>query len=59
MNPASAPVLGRRCASSAALFVISGYTMGTKSFDVIVFGYYDGGTLMYAGRDAGWRASRR
>jgi DNA ligase D-like protein (predicted ligase) len=31
-------------------FVIAGYTVAPKSFDAIVFGYYDGGKLMYAGR---------
>jgi ATP-dependent DNA ligase len=31
-------------------FVIGGYTLGSNGFDVIVFGYYDGGQLIYAGR---------
>jgi bifunctional non-homologous end joining protein LigD len=31
-------------------FVIAGYTPACRSFDAIVFGYYDGGKLMYAGR---------
>jgi bifunctional non-homologous end joining protein LigD len=31
-------------------FVIAGYTLGLKNFDAVVFGYYDGGKLMYAGR---------
>jgi DNA ligase D-like protein (predicted ligase) len=31
-------------------FVIAGYTLGARSFDAIIFGYYDGGKLMYAGR---------
>jgi bifunctional non-homologous end joining protein LigD len=31
-------------------FVIGGYTPSAKNFDTIVFGYYDGGKLMYAGR---------
>jgi ATP-dependent DNA ligase len=31
-------------------FVIGGYTLGAKNFDAIVFGYYDGGKLVYAGR---------
>lgn len=31
-------------------FVIGGYTAGTRNFDAIVFGYYDGTKLMYAGR---------
>jgi bifunctional non-homologous end joining protein LigD len=30
--------------------VIAGYTVGARNFDAIVFGYYDGGRLMYAGR---------
>jgi ATP-dependent DNA ligase len=33
--------------------VIGGYTLGAKNFDAIVFGYYDGGKLMYAGRTRG------
>jgi DNA ligase D-like protein (predicted ligase) len=31
-------------------FVIAGYTLGPKSFDAIIFGYYDGENLVYAGR---------
>jgi bifunctional non-homologous end joining protein LigD len=31
-------------------FVIGGYTVGGASFDAMVFGYYEGGSLMYAGR---------
>jgi ATP-dependent DNA ligase len=31
-------------------FVIGGYTRGTKSFDALVFGYYDGDTLIYVAR---------
>ena len=31
-------------------FVIGGYTAATRNFDAIVFGYYDGGKLIYAGR---------
>jgi bifunctional non-homologous end joining protein LigD len=31
-------------------FVIGGYTVSAKNFDTIVFGYYDGERLMYAGR---------
>jgi bifunctional non-homologous end joining protein LigD len=30
--------------------VIAGYTVGTRNFDAIIFGYYAGGTLLYAGR---------
>jgi DNA ligase D-like protein (predicted ligase) len=30
--------------------VIGGYTVGAKTFDALVFGYYDGDRLMYAGR---------
>ena len=30
--------------------VIAGHTVCARSFDAIVFGYYDGGKLMYAGR---------
>jgi ATP-dependent DNA ligase len=31
-------------------FVIGGYTVGTSTFDALVFGYYDGDRLMYAAR---------
>jgi DNA ligase D-like protein (predicted ligase) len=31
-------------------FVIGGYTFGGKSFDALVFGYYEGGKLIYAAR---------
>jgi DNA ligase D-like protein (predicted ligase) len=31
-------------------FVTAGYTPASRNFDTIVFGYYDGGRLMYAGR---------
>ena len=31
-------------------FVISGYTLGTKTFDAVIFGYYQDGRLLYAGR---------
>ena len=31
-------------------FVISGYTPSPKSFDAVIFGYYDGSDLMYAAR---------
>jgi ATP-dependent DNA ligase len=31
-------------------FVIGGYTLASRSFDAIVFGYYADGQLMYAGR---------
>jgi DNA ligase D-like protein (predicted ligase) len=31
-------------------FVIGGYTIGGATFDAVVFGYYDRGNLMYAGR---------
>jgi bifunctional non-homologous end joining protein LigD len=31
-------------------FVIAGYTPSPKNFDSIIFGYYDSGKLMYAGR---------
>ena len=36
---------------SAPLFGgIGGYTVGANTFDALVFGYYDGDRLMYAGR---------
>jgi hypothetical protein len=31
-------------------FVIGGYTIGGKTFDALVFGYYEGGGLVYAAR---------
>ena len=31
-------------------FVIAGYTIGTKTFDAVVIGYYDGDRLIYAAR---------
>jgi bifunctional non-homologous end joining protein LigD len=31
-------------------FVIGGYTAGTRTFDALVFGYYEGRKLIYAGR---------
>ena len=31
-------------------FVIGGYTPGTSSFDALIFGYYEGDRLLYAGR---------
>jgi bifunctional non-homologous end joining protein LigD len=34
----------------AQAFVIGGYTRGAKTLDTVVFGYYAGGKLMYAGR---------
>jgi ATP-dependent DNA ligase len=31
-------------------FVIGGYTSGPNNFDAIIFGYYEDGRLLYAGR---------
>ena len=31
-------------------FVIGGYTFGTKTFDALIFGYYEGDRLIYAAR---------
>jgi ATP-dependent DNA ligase len=31
-------------------FVIGGYTVGTKTFDALIFGYYEGDRLIYAAR---------
>jgi len=31
-------------------FVIGGYTVGGNPFDAVIFGYYDGGRLLYAAR---------
>ncbi len=31
-------------------FVVGGYTVGASTFDALIFGYYDEGGLMYAGR---------
>lgn len=34
----------------AQAFVVGGYTLGAKTLDTVVFGYYAGGKLMYGGR---------
>jgi len=40
-------------------FVIGGYTPSAHNFDAIIFGYYDGGKLMYASRTRnGFTSSR-
>src|SRR5436190_4726808 len=31
-------------------FVVGGYTVGTKTFDALIFGYYEGDRLIYAAR---------
>jgi hypothetical protein len=31
-------------------FIIGGYRIGANGFDAVIFGYYDGDRLMYAGR---------
>src|SRR3954468_24844227 len=31
-------------------FVLGGYTVGTKTFDALIFGYYDGDRLLYVAR---------
>jgi bifunctional non-homologous end joining protein LigD len=31
-------------------FVIGGYTIGTKTFDALIFGYYEAGQLLYVAR---------
>jgi len=31
-------------------FVIGGYTIGTRTFDALILGYYEGGRLMYVAR---------
>jgi bifunctional non-homologous end joining protein LigD len=36
--------------NQAQEFVIGGYTRGVSTFDALVFGYYDGDRLIYAGR---------
>jgi ATP-dependent DNA ligase len=36
--------------NQAQEFVISGYTPGGKTFDALIFGYYSGAELVYAGR---------
>jgi bifunctional non-homologous end joining protein LigD len=41
-------------------FVIGGYTPGTRSFDALIFGYYEGDKLLYAARTrAGFTAASR
>ncbi|MGA2716585.1 MAG: ATP-dependent DNA ligase [Bryobacteraceae bacterium] len=34
-------------------FVIGGYTVGGSTFDALIFGYYEGKKLIYAGRTRG------
>lgn len=36
--------------SRAQDFVIGGYTVGTKTFDALIFGYYEGDELIYVAR---------
>lgn len=36
--------------NKAEEFVIAGYTVGQKTFDAVIFGYYQDGKLLYAGR---------
>jgi DNA ligase D-like protein (predicted ligase) len=36
--------------NQAQEFVIGGYTVGTKTFDALIFGYYEGDRLIYAAR---------
>jgi DNA ligase D-like protein (predicted ligase) len=36
--------------NQAQEFVIGGYTLGTKTFDALVFGYYEGSKLIYVAR---------
>jgi DNA ligase D-like protein (predicted ligase) len=36
--------------NSAQEFVIGGYTIGTNTFDAVIFGYYEGDRLMYVAR---------
>jgi len=31
-------------------FVIGGYTVGGRTFDALVFGYYEGKTLLFAAK---------
>ena len=53
MSRASAPAPGPRCASNQTQeLVISGYTTGDRTFDALVFGFYDGPSLIYAGEPA-------
>jgi ATP-dependent DNA ligase len=36
--------------NQAQEFVIGGYTPGPKNFDALIFGYYEGGKLLYVAR---------
>ena len=36
--------------NQAQEFIIGGYTLGSRTFDALVFGYYDGPRLIYAAR---------
>jgi hypothetical protein len=40
-------------------FVIGGYTLGAKNFDAIMFGYCDGGKLMYGRTRSGFTPASR
>jgi DNA ligase D-like protein (predicted ligase) len=40
----------KRRLNQAQEFVIGGYTVGTKTFDALIFGYYEGDRLIYAAR---------
>jgi bifunctional non-homologous end joining protein LigD len=40
----------KMCVNRGQEFVIGGYTPRPNGFDAIIFGYYDDGKLMYAGR---------
>ena len=51
MSRGNAQELGRRCGSTAGQeFVIGGYTPGARNFDTLIFGYFEGDRLIYAGR---------
>jgi hypothetical protein len=36
--------------AATAEFVIAGYTPGPRTFDAVIFGYYDGDKLIYVAR---------
>jgi hypothetical protein len=45
-----APVRRRKCELIRAEFVIGRYTVGGRTFDAPVFGFYEGGKLIYVAR---------
>jgi len=49
MRPAAGRVAKMRISRWQG-FVIGGYTLGSKTFDALIFGHYEGKRLLYAAR---------